>query len=127
MKYKLVVNQPFQSTGNVLAAAFRFVYAYDPRLLRLEEHWRVFPGGIAIHDSFNNQDLPIGRDAAGDDYDPDDLSCFTDGYSNYRLLDTLDQSQLDDILEVFNDHYCADCFAISKTAIGYGFYKCVNK
>ena len=73
MHYKLIVNQPFQSTASVLAAAFRFVCAYDPHLLRLEEHY------------------------------------FTDGYANYRLLEDLPKSDLDDILEVFNDHYGADC------------------
>ena len=102
MHYKLIVNQPFQSTVSVLAAAFRFVCAYDPHLLRLEEHWRVIPNGIAIHDSFNNIDIPIGRDATLEEYDPDD------------------------ILEVFNDHFGADCFCVSKTPIGYGYYKCIN-
>lgn len=126
MHYKLMVNQPFQSTANVLAAAFRFVTAYDPGLLRLEERWRNIPGGIAIHDSFNNQDLPIGREASGEEYNPDDRHFFTDGYGNYRLLEELDRSRLNDILEVFNDLYGADCFAVIKTPIGYGYYKCVN-
>ena len=78
MHYKLIVNQPFQSTASVLAAAFRFVCAYDPHLLRLEEHWRVIPNGIAIHDSFNNIDIPIGRDATLEEYDPDDTHYFRD-------------------------------------------------
>lgn len=82
MHYKLIVNQPFQSTASVLAAAFRFVCAYDPHLLRLEEHWRVIPNGIAIHDSFNNIDIPIGRDASLEEYDSDDFHFFTDGYAN---------------------------------------------
>lgn len=127
MHYKLIVNQPFQSTANVLAAAFRFVCAYDPQLLRLEERWRTFSGGIAIFDSFNHQSLPIGRNATTEEYDPDDLHFFTDGYSNYRLLEDLSISQLDDILEVFNDLYGGDCFAVKKTTIGYGYYKCVNE
>ena len=126
MHYRLMVNQPFQSTANVLAAAFGFVLAFDPRLLRLEDRWRVLPGGIAIHDSFNNQDIPFGRDASSEEYDPDDCHFFTDGDDNYRLLEKLDRTQLDDILEVFNDLYGADCFGISKTPIGYGFYRCVN-
>ena len=126
MRYKLIVNQPFQSTANVLAAAFRFVIAYDPGLLRLEDRWRTISGGIAIHDSFNNQDLPIGRDASLEEYDSDDRHFFTDGDGNYRLLEDLNRSQLDDILEVFNDIYGADCFAVIKTPIGYGYYKCIN-
>ena len=126
MHYKLLVTQPFRSTANVLAAAFRFVVAYDPGLLRLEDRWRAISGGIAIFDSFNHQSLPIGRDATTDEYDPDDIHYFTDGYNNYRLLEDLSRSQLDDILEVFNDLYGVDCFAVSKTAIGYGYYKCVN-
>ena len=126
MHYKLIVNQLFQSTVSVLAAAFRFVCAYDPHLLRLEERWRVIPNGIAIHDSFNNIDIPIGRDATLEEYDPDDTHYFTDGYANYRLLEDLPKSDLDDILEVFNDHFGADCFCVSKTPIGYGYYKCVN-
>lgn len=126
MRYELIVNQPFQSTANVLAAAFRFVIAYDPGLLRLEDRWRTISGGIAIHDSFNNQDLPIGRDASLEEYDSDDRHFFTDGDGNYRLLEDLNRSQLDDILEVFNDIYGADCFAVIKTPIGYGYYKCIN-
>lgn len=125
MKYKLMVNQPFQSTANVLAGAFHFVTIYDPQLLRLEESWVRIPGGIALHDSFNNQDIPIGRDATSEEYDPDDFHYFTDGYSNYRLLEDLSRGHLNDILEVFNDHYGADCFAVIKTPIGYGYYKCV--
>ena len=126
MHYKLIVNQPFQSTANVLAAAFRFVLAYDPRLLRLEDRWRTITGGIAIHDSFNNQDLPIGRNVLPGEYDSDDRHYFTDGDGNYRLLEDLSRSQLEDILEVFNDIYVADCFAVCKTPIVYGYYKCVN-
>ena len=126
MHYKLIVNQPFQSTANVLAAAFHFVKIYDPQLRRLEESWVTVPGGVAIHDSFNNQNIPIGRDASLEEYDSDDFHFFTDGYANYRLLEDLPKSDLDDILEVFNDHYGADCFAVSKTPIGYGYYKCVN-
>lgn len=126
MHYKLIVNQPFQNTANVLTAAFHFVTVYDPRLLRLEEHWRVLPGGIiALHDSFNNQDLPIGK-RAGDDYDPDDMHYFSNDFGNYKLLTDLSREELDDILDVFNDHYSGDCFAIDKTAIGYGYYKCVE-
>lgn len=126
MHYKLIVNQPFQSTANVLAAAFRFVCAYDPHLLRLEEHWRVIPNGIAIHDSYNNQDLPFGREATMEEWESEGYKCFSNDYGSYRLLDDLSKDLLDDILEVFNDHYSGDCFAISKTAIGYSFYKCVN-
>ncbi len=127
MHYKLIFNQPFSSTVNLLSASLHFVHGFDPRLLRLEEHWRVYPGGIiALHDSFNNQDIPIGREA-GDEYDPDDLfHFFSNDFGNYKILDNLTRSQLDDILDVFNDHYCSDCFAISKTPIGYGFYKCVE-
>ena len=69
---------------------------------------------------------PIGREASGEEYNPDDRHFFTDGYGNYRLLEELDRSQLNDILEVFNDLYGADCFAVIKTPIGYGYYKCVN-
>ena len=71
-------------------------------------------------------DIPIGRDATLEEYDPDDTHYFTDGYANYRLLEDLPKSDLDDILEVFNDHFGADCFCVSKTPIGYGYYKCVN-
>ena len=82
MHYKLIVNQPFQSTANVLAAAFHFVKIYDPQLRRLEESWVMVPGGVAIHDSFNNQNIPIGRDASLEEYDSDDFHFFTDGYAN---------------------------------------------
>lgn len=125
MHYRLIVNQPFSSTGNVLGAAFRFVLSSDPRLLRLEDRWRRIPGGVALHDSFNNIDLPIGRDVLPGEYDTDDPNYFTDGYGSYRLLTDLSRSKLDDILEVFNDIY-GDCFVVMKTAIGYGYYKCVN-
>ena len=127
MHYKLIVNQPCQSEANVLASAFQFVTIFDPHLLRLEDLWCTIPGGIAIHDSFNKQSLPIGRAATLEEYDPDDFHYFTDGYSHYRLLENLSRSQLDDILDVFNDLYGEDCFAILKTQIGYGIYKCVNK
>jgi len=124
MHYKLIVNQPFTSTVNVLAAALHFVHVYDPRLLRLEEHWRVYPGGVIyLHDSFNNQDIPIGKEA-GDEYDPDDhYHYFSNDFGNYKILDSLSKGQLDDLMEVLNDHYCSDCFAVSKTLIGYGYYK----
>ena len=105
MRYKLIVNQPFTCTANVLAAALHFAHAYDPKLLRLEEDWRMISGGIALHDSFNNQDVPMGKDS-GNDYDPNDrFHCFTDGYANYRILDNLTRDQLNNLLAVFNDHY----------------------
>ena len=126
MHYKLIVNQPFQSTANVLAAAFNFVRAFDPQLLRLEERWTLSDGGVSIRDTFNSQSLPFGRDASDEEYNPDDPHCFTDGYGHYILRTDLSKSELDDVLEVFNELYCSDCFAISKTPIGYGYYKCVN-
>ena len=125
MKYKLIVNQPVQSTANVLAAAFSFVKAYDPNLHRLEDRWDLIPGGVAIRDTFNKQLLPIGRDPVGDEFDPDDPHCFRVDADPYILVKDLTRGQLDDLLEVFNELYSADCFAVDKTPIGYGFYKCV--
>ena len=125
MHYELIVNLPLQSTADVLAEAFRFVKMHDPQLLRLDEAWVLIPGGVSLHDSFNNQNIPIGRNATPEEFDPDDFHCFSDGYANYKLLEDLPQSNLDDILEVFNDLYGADAFAVRKTSIGYGFYKCV--
>ena len=127
MHYKLIVNQPFTCTANVLAATLNFAHAYDPGLLRLEDHWSLTSDGVALYDSFNREAIPMGRDAAGDEYDPDDRShCFTDGYGNYRILDNLTRSQLDDLLDVFNHYYGNDCFVVIKTLIGYGYYKCTN-
>ncbi len=125
MKYKPIVNQPFQSTANVLAAAFSFVKAYDPQLRRLEDRWDLISGGVAIRDTFNMQLLPIGRDPVGDEFDPDDLHCFYADTDPYILVKDLSREQLDDLLDVFNELYSADCFAVDKTPIGYGFYKCV--
>lgn len=125
MQYKLIVNQPFQSTENVLAAAFRFIRAYDPHLLRLEDRWDLIPGGVAIRDTFNKQLLPVGRDPLGDEFDPDDPHCFRADTEPYILVQDLSREQLDDLLDVFNELYSADCFAVDKTPIGYGFYKCV--
>ena len=87
----------------------------------------AMPLGITRQCSFNNKDLPFGREATMEEWESEGDKCFSNDYGSYRLLDDLSKELLDDILEVFNDHYCADCFAISKTAIGYGFYKCANE
>ena len=124
MHYRLIATLPLRSTGDVLAEAFRYVLEYDSFLLRLKEHWRVIPGGIAIHDSFNNQDIPFGRKAGTREWDMDDHRFFTNDYGSYRLLDNPSVDVLDDILETLNDRYGADCFAVRKNDSGYGFYRC---
>lgn len=126
MHYKLIVNQPFQSTANVLAGAFRFVRAYDPQLLRLEELWRITPDGISLYDSFNKQDLPFGRKASPEEWNPDDMHCLSFEGEHFMLLTDFSRGHLNDILDVFNDNYGGDCFCVLKTPIGYGYYKCVE-
>ena len=125
MRYKLIVNQPFQSVRHVLGATFLFLKAMDPGLKRLEESWLFIPNGIAIRDRFNNNDIPIGIEIPPKDVDPDDGGFFQVDSHWYKPDDSLSRSELDDFLQVVNDHYGADLFAVQKTRIGYGFYKVV--
>ena len=126
MHYKLIVNQTFQSVRNVLGATFRFLNKMDPGLKRLEESWRLIPGGIAIRDRFNGRDIPIGVEVPSEDVDSDNGSFFqVDGFW-YTQDNTLSRSNLDDFLQVINDHYGKDLLAILKSDIGYGYFKAVQ-
>ena len=125
MRYKLIVNQPFQSVSHVLGATFLFLKAMDPGLKRLEESWLFIPNGIAIRDRFNNNDIPIGIEIPPKNVDSDDGGFFQVDSHWYKPDDSLSRSELEDFLQVVNDHYGADLFAVQKTPIGYGFYKVV--
>lgn len=57
--YKLIINQPFQSTQNVLAVTFRFLLSTYPGLKRLEYLWRYYPHHIALYDSLNQTSIPV--------------------------------------------------------------------
>ena len=127
MHYKLIVNQPFQSVRNVLGATFRFLNKMDPGLKRLEDSWRLIQGGIAIRDRFNARDIPIGVEVPSEDVDSDN-GCFFQVNGFWYIPDnTLSRSNLDDFLQVINDHYGKDLLAIFKSDIGYGYFKAVNE
>ena len=124
MQYKLIVNQPFQSTHNVLALAIRFLIGLDPGLKRLEDYWRWYPKHIALYDSFNCIDVPVGVPMA----EGEELRDYYHFYALdewYKPHPNLGLSQLNDVLEVFNDRY-GDIFYIARTRIGYGFYRAEN-
>ena len=124
MPYKLIVNQPYQSAANVLAATFRFVKAYDPNLLRLADYWCVKHDGIAIQNAQHNQDYLIATEVADCDAKLDEPHCFSVNGKSYKLLSDLAQSHLDGILNVLGEHY-NDCFIVTKGHNVYRFLKYV--
>lgn len=113
MPYRLIVNQPYQSAANVLAATFLFVKKFDPNLLRLADHWLVTPDGIAIHDEYYNHDLLIATEVAYSDAQLDEPHCFSVNGKSYQLLKDLTRSQLDEILGVLGELY-NDRFIVTK-------------
>ena len=113
MPYRLIVNQPYQSAANVLAATFSFVKVFDPNLLRLADHWLVTPDGIAIHDEYYNHDLLIATEVADSDAKLDEPHCFSVNGKSYKLLTELPQSRLDEILGVLGELY-HDRFIVTK-------------
>ena len=122
MPYRLIVNQPYQSAANVLAATFRFVKAFDPNMLRLADHWLVTPDGIAIHDEYYNQDLLIATEVAAADAKLDEPHCISVNGKSYKLLTNLPQSRLDAILGVLGELY-HDRFIVTRGRNVYRFLK----
>ena len=121
MKYKLIVNHPFQSTHHVLAIAFRLLLGADPELKRLEDLWRFYPGHLSLYNSFNRTNVPVAV--------PIEEGVELRDHYHFFVVDTwykphpnLSISQLNDVLDVINDHY-SDLIYIKRTPIGYGFFR----
>ena len=118
---RLIVNQPFQSTKNVLTAALSFIKKKDLFLDRLEELWRPLPDGIALYDSFNRQIVKIGIVVSSEEADPDKPEYFSVDGTWYRCDDGITRENLDDAIQILNDAY-DDFIAIIKSPIGYAYY-----
>ena len=124
MTYQLIVNQPFQSTYNVLSCAIHFLLCMDPGLKRLEDKWRALPGGIGLYDSFNRTRVLVGvllEEAEG----VNDYCHFYVDDEWYKPHPDLSRGQLNDVIDVINDYY-GDIFCIDKTPIGYGYYRAIK-
>lgn len=124
MTYKLMVNQPFNCTYNVLSATIHFLLCFDHDLKRLEEKWRCLPEGIGLYDSFNRKDVLVGIPLS----EGEEVKEYNNFYAYdqwYKPHPNLTRSQLDDFLEVVNDYY-GDIFFVARTPIGYGYYKAVK-
>ena len=124
MAYSLLVNQPHTAPGNVLGAAFRFVRAYDPDLLRLQPLWQKLNGGIAVL-SKGGKPLPLGRVAAPGEAEPGNPFFFTVDGESYRLEQEIAASDLYAIISLFNDLYSKDCFLIEGCNFGFTYYRVV--
>ena len=120
MSYHLIVNQPLQRPGNVLAASIRFIYVLDPTLHELEEKWRLTYRGIAIFDSFNHNKIDIGIPIDKGEEIIDFYHFYA--YDEWFKPDpNISLNDLHGIIEVFNDIY-GDRLMIVRSAIGYAFY-----
>ena len=121
MKYKLIVNHPFQSTHNVLAIALRLLLSSDPGLKRLEDLWRFYPDHLSLYDSFNRTNVPVAVPIE-EGVELRDHYHFFVVDSWYKPHPNLSIPHLNDALEVINDHY-SDLFYIERTPIGYSFFR----
>ena len=121
MKYKLIVNHPFQSTHNVLTITLRLLLSSDPGLKRLEDLWRLYPDHLSLYDSFNRSNVPVAVSIEEGEKLLEHYHFFVfDTW--YKPHPRLSVSQLNDVLEVVNDQY-NDLFYIKRTPIGYGFFR----
>lgn len=121
MKYHLIVNHPFQSTHHVLAIAFRLLLGSDPEMKRLEDLWRFYPDHLALYDSFNRTNVPVAVPLEVGEELRDRYHFFVSD-TWYKPHPSLSVSQLNDVLDVINDHY-GDLLHIERTSIGYGFFR----
>ena len=124
MAYSLIVNQPHTAPGNVLGAAFRFVRAYDPDLLRLQPLWLKQDGGIAVL-SKGGRPLPLGRMAAPGEVEPGSPFFFVVDGESYKLNQAIAESDLYEIITLFNDLYSGDSFLIECGTSGFSYYRVV--
>ena len=118
---KMIVNQPYTNSANVLAVAMMFIKKIDLFLDRLEELWRPLPNSMALYDSFNRQIAKIGVEVPSEEADPDKPAYFNVDGTWYQCDSALTKEELDDAIQILNDVY-GDSFIIHPTAIGYAFY-----
>ena len=118
---RMIVNQPYTNSANVLAAAMLFIKKKDLFLDRLEELWRPIPNGMALYDSFNRQIVKIGVEVPSEEADPDKSQYFSVDGTWYQCDAGLTREELDDAIQVLNETY-DDFVAIIKSPIGYAYY-----
>ena len=124
MAYTFLVNQPRTAPGNVLGAAFRFVRAYDPDLLRLHPFLKKRDGGIAVL-SKGGRPLPLGVMAASGGDEPGNHFFFAVDGESYRLEQAISENDLYEVITLFNDLYSEDCFLIECSTFGFTYYRVV--
>ena len=125
MKYHLIVNQPFQSVNNVISATLTFLKGMDPGFKRLEDLWRTTPDGIALYDHFNEEDITIGIAIPSEEAQANEKRFFQVNDSWYKPNPDLSRYSLDNFLQLVNDRYGSDLFAVLKSGIGYGYFKVI--
>ena len=118
---RMIVNQPYTNSANVLAGALLFIRKKDNDLLRLTDYWRPLADGMALYDSFNCQIVRFGRAVPSQDVDFDKTKFFNVDGDWYECDGLLSRAELNDVIQVLNDVY-GDFFIIHPTAIGYAFY-----
>ena len=118
---RMIVNQPYTNSANVLSAAMMFIKKKDLFLDRLEELWRPLPNAMALYDSFNRQIVKIGIEVPSEEADPDKSAYFNVDGTWYQCDSTLTKEELDDAIQVLNEAY-DDFIAIIKSPIGYAYY-----
>lgn len=125
MDYRLFLNQPCSDEGNfrnVLVGVFRFLRAEDKDLHRLKDLWRTTPEGISLYDEEDDINRGFGRKASPEEWNSEDISCFSVDGQRYIILRELSRNRLDNLLKIFNNYY-SDIILILRSAIGYGYFK----
>ena len=118
---RMIVNQLYTNSANVLAAALLFIRKIDNDLLRLTDYWRPIEDGMALYDSFNCQIVRIGRAVPSQDVELDKTRFFNVDGDWYECDDQLSRVELDDAVQILNDVY-GDSFIIHPSPIGYAYY-----
>ena len=118
---RMIVNQPYTNSANVLAGVMLFIKKKDLFLDRLEELWRPIPNGMALYDSFNRQIVKIGVEVPSEEADPDKSEYFSVDGTWYQCDGGLTREELDDAIQILNDVY-GDSFIIHPTPIGYAYF-----
>ena len=118
---RMIVNQPYTNSANVLSAAMLFIRKRDNELLRLTDIWRHLEDGIALYDSKNQRIVRIGRTVQSQDTDLDKSRYFSVKGVWYACEAGLSRAELNDAIQVLNDIY-GDFFIIHPTGNYYEFY-----
>ena len=118
---RMIVNQPYTNSANVLAGVLLFIRKIDNDLLRLTDYWRLLEDGMALYNSFNRQIVKIGVKVPSEEADPDKSEYFNVDGTWYQCNAGLTREELDDAIQVLNETY-DDFIAIIKSPIGYAYF-----